>query len=256
MSQTYRIKKSDELHYLPHSHMHPSNTYFHFSFASYYDPNNVNFGLLRVLNDDTIMANKGFDKHSHKDMQIVSYIIDGHLTHWDNVTNSEETIGRGHVQAISAGSGVWHSEKNTQDHPCRLLQIWLLPPYAGGEVRYTNQKFAASERENQLLQIIGNPSNKDQVPLYIHSDVNIYVSEITQKDTEVAFELQQGREAYINCIEGELLIEGYGTLKQRDSLLISQPDMLRFTLGESTQQSNKQSGDNGHFIIIEMGKDS
>lgn len=249
MSQPHRIKRASDLHYLPHSHMHPSNTYFHFSFANYYDPENVNFGLLRVLNDDTVMARKGFDKHSHKDMQIVSYIIDGHLTHWDNVTNREETIGRGHVQAISAGSGVWHSEKNTQDHPCRLLQIWLLPPYSGGEVRYTNQKFSASERENRLLHIIGNPNNKHQVPLYIHSDVNIYVSEITDKDALVTYELPSGREAYINCIEGELLVEGYGTLEQRDSLLISQPDTLCFS-----QVSQKETNSQSHFIIIEMAK--
>ena len=244
MNQNFRVKKSDDLHYLPNSNMHPSDTYFHFSFASYYDPTNMNFGLLRVLNDDAIVPHTGFDKHPHKDMQIVSYIVAGELTHWDNLTNQQETIGPGHVQVISAGSGVWHSEKNLGQEACRILQIWILPPFAGGEVRYTNKKFEPAERKNQLLHIVGNPFNKEHVPLYINSDANIYVSEITDKEAQVEFTLAPNRQAYINCIEGVVSIEGYAELDTRDSLEINQPDTLTFS----------SSGSKTHFIIIEMAK--
>ncbi len=224
--------------------MHPSNTYFHFSFANYYDPTNMNFGMLRVINDDAIVPHSGFDKHPHQDMQIISYIIDGYLTHWDNVTNTEETIGAGHVQAISAGDGVWHSEINAHDVPCRLLQIWILPPYRGGQVRYTNKAFAPEERENTLLHIVGNPDNKDSVPLYINSDANLYVSQFTNNEAEVTFKLEEGRQAYLNCISGSVTLKGYTQLHERDSIELTESDEITLS---------SESGD-GHFIIIEMAK--
>lgn len=241
----YRIKPAESLHYLPHSNMHPSDTYFHFSFANYYDPTNMRFSLLRVLNDDSIAPHSGFGKHPHKDMQIVSYIIDGQLTHWDNVTNKEETIGAGHVQAISAGTGVWHSEKNLHDTPCRLLQIWLLPPHAGGEVRYSHKKFAAEERQNQLLHIVGNPKNKDQTPLYTHSDSNIYVSEITDKDTVIKFNLRQDRQVYISCIEGDVILQDDIKLAKRDAIEVTQTGTLQLV---------SHSG-YGHIILIELPRE-
>jgi len=238
----YRIKPAESLHYLPHSDMHPSDTYFHFSFANYYDPTNMRFGLLRVLNDDSIAPHSGFGKHPHKDMQIVSYIIDGQLTHWDSVTNKEETIGAGHVQAISAGSGVWHSEKNLHDTPCRLLQIWLLPPDAGGEVRYSHRKFESTDRQNRLLHIVGNPTNKELAPLYVNSDCNIYVSELTDNQHSVTYEIPQGRQVYINCIDGELSIEGKTILTTRDSIEIKGTQKLVFQAENGT----------AHFILIDL----
>ena len=123
MNQTYQKINASQLHYLPSSNMHPANTYFHFSFANYYDPSRMNFGVLRVLNDDDIAPHGGFDRHPHQDMQIVTYVLKGKLTHWDSVTRKQETIGAGHVQAISAGSGLWHSELNKHDEWCHLLQI-------------------------------------------------------------------------------------------------------------------------------------
>ncbi|WCE30568.1 pirin family protein [Vibrio sp. SCSIO 43137] len=238
----YRIKPAESLHYLPHSNMHPSDTYFHFSFANYYDPTNMRFSLLRVLNDDAIAPHSGFGKHPHKDMQIVSYIIDGQLTHWDNVTNKEETIGAGHVQAISAGSGVWHSEKNLHDTPCRLLQIWLLPPHAGGEVRYSHKKFEAEERQNRLLHIVGNPENKQLAPLYVNADCNIYVSELTGNEHSVSYKVNSGRQVYINCIDGELNIDGKALLKARDSVEIKGSQQLVFRAENSA----------AHLILIDL----
>tara|TARA_R110001592_G_scaffold1463_4_gene8750 strand:- start:188 stop:868 length:681 start_codon:yes stop_codon:yes gene_type:complete len=224
--------------------MHPANTHFHFSFANYYDPTRMNFGVLRVFNDDDVTPHGGFGRHPHKDMEIVSYVVRGKLTHWDNVTNKQETIGRGHVQAISAGSGVWHSELNKQDDWCRFLQIWLMPPKQGGPVRYNHQNFELAQRENKLLHIVGNPSNKNSSPLYINSDVNLYVSEMTDKRALVEFELAEGRQAYINCAEGSVHIEGYPSLNEQDSLELREAGTVKFSL----------KGDYAHFIIIEMAK--
>ncbi len=97
---------------------------FHFSFAEYYNPNNINFGVLRVINDDLIEAGTGFDTHPHKDMEIISYVVNGDLTHEDSMGN-KNTITRGHVQFMSAGSGVYHSEHNFGKEILRLLQIWI-----------------------------------------------------------------------------------------------------------------------------------
>ncbi len=122
MTTQYRVKKGESLHYLPASDYHPADTYFHFSFANYYDPDNMNYGVLRVVNDDNVKPHNGFGRHPHQNMEIVSYVIDGQLTHWDSATQTEETLGRGHVQAITAGNGVWHSELNKHDEWCRFLQ--------------------------------------------------------------------------------------------------------------------------------------
>ena len=238
--------EAEKLHYLPSSSMHPANTYFHFSFANYYDPKRMGYGVLRVFNDDDIQPKNGFGRHPHKDMQIISYVVRGHLTHWDSVTNQQETIGRGHVQAISAGTGLWHSEMNMHDDWCRFLQIWILPEKAGGPVRYNHQAFSEKDRENKLLHIVGNQTNKDQTPLYVSADVNLYASEITDDKAQVSFSLKAGRQAYINCIEGHLELEGQDIkLAEKDTLMLSEEQDLVFTSSKGF----------GHFIIIEMQAD-
>lgn len=235
---------ASELHYLPSSHMHPANTYFHFSFANYYNPNRINFGALRVFNDDDVKPHSGFDRHPHKDMEIISYVVSGRLTHWDSVTNKQEAIGRGNVQAISAGNGLWHSELNKHNEWCRFLQIWVIPNQKTGKARYTHSKFELADRENKLLHIVGNPKNKDSTPLYINADVNFYASELTDLRAEVEFELKLGRQAYINCIEGDVQIENFPSLSEKDSLKLTQPAKLKFSLKDKY----------AHFIIIEMKK--
>lgn len=242
MSNHYRKIDAEQLHYLPASEMHPADTYFHFSFADYFNPSNMNFGVLRVLNDDNVKPKSGFGRHSHQDMEIVSYVVKGHLTHWDNATAVDDTLSRGNVQIVTAGTGVTHSELNKQKDWCRFLQIWILPPAKGLPVRYNNQKFDLKDRENKLLQIVGNPSNKDQMPLHLNQDVNLFVSELTEPEALVTYSLKAGRQAYINCIEGQLNIKGFPTLGERDSIEISEATELVFSNAEQ----------HAHFIIIEM----
>jgi redox-sensitive bicupin YhaK (pirin superfamily) len=244
MPKHYRKIDAESLHYLPASNLHPADTYFHFSFANYNNPENIQFGVLRVLNDDDVKPHSGFDKHPHREMEIVSYIVRGKLTHWDNATGVDDVLERGHVQTVTAGNGVWHSELNKHDQWNRFLQIWILPPAQGLPVRYQNHKFKPEERLNKILQIVGNPSNKDQVPLHLNQDINMFVSEITDPDARVTYHLGAGRQAYVNNAEGCVKIEGIATLKERDSAEIVGPAELEFSHG----------GEACHFIIIEMAE--
>ena len=142
---------------------------FHFSFADYYNPNNMNFGVLRVLNDDLINANSGFDTHPHKDMEIISYVVKGELTHGDSMENTSK-LYRGHVQYMSAGTGVTHSEYNHGKPTLRILQIWILPDKKGYRPNYGEHPFKWPERKNQWLHIF---SGKDgAAPIKINQNFN------------------------------------------------------------------------------------
>ena len=129
------------------------DSWFHFSFAEYYNPENMHYGALRVVNDDTIQPHTGFDTHPHRDMEIVTYVIDGALTHGDSMQNVS-TLKRGEIQYMSAGTGVFHSEKNNGDEILRLLQIWILPDCSGYAPQYGEVRIPWEARENMLLHII------------------------------------------------------------------------------------------------------
>ncbi len=226
------------------SDRHPANTHFHFSFASYYDPANMNYGALRVLNDDHVKPHSGFGTHPHSEMEIVSYVVDGQLTHRDS-TGNHEVLGRGDVQIISAGTGVLHSEQNEQNDWCRFLQIWIPPDTRKLPVRYENHRFISSDRKNKLLPIVTGSNSKNDAPLHINQDINIYVSELTAPKANVTYELCEGRQAYVYCIEGEIEISEVTSLDTRDVLKVSGPASLEFMLTSQT----------AHFIIIEMAAD-
>ncbi|VAW67344.1 Pirin [hydrothermal vent metagenome] len=246
MQPHYRKISAEQLHYLPASPHHPANTYFHFSFADYCDPKNMNYGVLRVLNDDNVKPHHGFDKHPHENMEIVSYVVDGKLTHWDSATDTPDTLERGHVQTVTAGTGVWHSELNQQDEWTRFLQIWIIPPAKGLPVRYENHKFELQDRQNRLLQIVGHSTESKQPPLHLHQDVNLYVSELTERSAQVRYALPAGRQVYINNFEGKVDVriaeEGLLQLSERDSLEVNGPAELVFSAPQG----------HAHFILIEM----
>jgi redox-sensitive bicupin YhaK (pirin superfamily) len=242
----YRKIPADNLHYLPASDMHPADTYFHFSFAHYFNPGNVRFGVLRVINDDDVKPHNGFDVHGHRDMEIVSYMINGRLTHWDSALNQEEVLERGHVQIVTAGAGVLHSELNKHDERCRFLQIWILPPAKGLPVRYAHHAFSDADRQNRLLHVVGGLSHADDAALRLNQDVNLYASELTGPQAEVVFELKTGRQAYINNVEGAAKIEDLAVLETRDSLEIRGPATLRF----------RAKDDHAHFVIVEMPEEN
>ena len=210
---------------------------FHFSFADYSDSENMNFGALRVLNDDIIHPKGGFPTHPHKDMEIVSYIVKGEITHQDSMGNAE-CLKRGEVQYMSAGTGIQHSEFNMHEsEDLRLLQIWILPPKYGVTPIYGSHFYKEAERKDKLLKIVS--SQKGEAKVKIHQDVNIYVSELT-KDKILKYSINQNRQIYFVQIEGSSLVNGE-KLTHGDALTLIEDTALKITaLSES------------HFLFIEV----
>lgn len=212
-------------------------TSYHFSFADYFNIDNMNFGMLRVINDDLIQGNTGFDVHPHKDMEIVTYVISGELTHGDSMGN-KNTIYRGEVQYMSAGTGVYHSEQNMGNETSRLLQIWILPDKKGYKPAYGDYRFKEDERKNKWLNIVSSQDKDAKVK--INQDANIYVIELDEGKEET-FNVDKGRQAYLVQIEGEANINEI-TLNERDALEIIEESI--------SIKANKKS----HIMVIELKK--
>ncbi|WP_297632339.1 pirin family protein [uncultured Clostridium sp.] len=211
---------------------------FHFSFAEYWNPYNMGFGKLRVLNDDLVKPGTGFDTHPHQNMEIISYIVSGEITHGDSMGN-KRSLTRGNVQYMSAGTGVLHSEHNYGDEMLRLLQIWIYPDKAGYTPNYGDYEFDWSLRENKWLNIVSGKSGN--APIKINQDVNVYVLAL-DKDKEIEFEVKQGRQAYLVQIEGKAKINSV-ELDAKDALEIVEED-IKIVAEEKS-----------HFIVIEMKKE-
>ena len=209
---------------------------FHFSFAEYRNFENMNFGVLRVLNDDIIQAKQGFSKHPHHNMEIVSYIVDGALTHEDSMGN-KETLNAGDVQYLSAGTGITHSEVNESDEIVRLLQIWIIPPKENTKPIYGSQRYKKEETHNRLLDIVS--SHEGDSKTKIHQDVNIFVSKL-DKDKTISVEIKEHRQIYFVQIEGSATI---------NDVELNHGDAMEITK-ESKIDINAQS--DSHFLFIEM----
>ena len=229
---------------LPKENMGTSNlgwleSRFHFSFAEYRNQNNMNFGVLRVLNDDIVHTKSGFDTHPHSNMEIISYVVNGEITHKDSMGNSE-TLKRGEVQYLSAGDGIYHSEHNVhKSDDLRLLQIWIIPPKAGLPRLYGSKRFEENERKNKLLNIVSSTDGNADIKIY--QDVNIYVSELeTNKSLE--FEIKENRQVYFVQIEGSSNINEI-TLNAGDAMEIV--DIKKIEI---------KAWENSHFLFIEMAK--
>ncbi|OCL91978.1 pirin family protein [Aliarcobacter thereius] len=210
---------------------------FHFSFAEYRNPENINFGVLRVLNDDIIHPKSGFDTHPHANMEIISYIVDGEITHKDSMGNSE-VLKRGEVQYLSAGDGIYHSEHNLHEsEDLRLLQIWIIPPKKSLARLYGSHKFTKDERDNKLLNIVS--SQNGDAPIKIYQDVNIYVAEF---DKDFEFDIKKDRQIYFVLIEGSAEVNGE-TLNFGDAMELVDEEKLK--VNPITKS---------HILFIEMKK--
>ena len=208
---------------------------FHFSFAEYYNEKNINFGVLRVINDDYIAPGTGFPTHPHRDMEIISYIIEGKLTHKDSMGN-ESTLERGEVQYMSAGTGITHSEYNKYAEELRLLQIWVLPDRRGHTPNYGEYKFKYEDRMGKWLHFVS--SKEGDAPIKVNQDVNFYVTEI-EAGKEMEFEVKEGRQAYVVQIEGKSEI---------NSTVMNPRDGME-TIGESLKIISLEKS---HILVIEM----
>ena len=176
-----------------------------FSFASYYDPARVHFGALRVINEDRVAPGQGFGTHPHKDMEIISYIVDGAVEHQDSMGNSA-VIRAGEVQRMTAGTGVLHSEFNhSQEDAVHFLQIWIIPEKNGLEPGYEQTLFAREDKLDRL-RLIGSRDGRDG-SLTIHQDVDLYAS-VLSPDKSVSLADLDGRRVFVQVVAGDLDVNG------------------------------------------------
>lgn len=217
-----KVIKSNERH---HRDLGWLSTYWHFSFDDYYDPANMNWGGLRVFNDDVIQPGQGFGAHPHRDMEIVTYVLEGELEHEDNQGN-RGIIRPGEVQVMSAGSGIVHSEYNhSKEHPVHLLQLWILPRTKGSKPRWAQRLFTFQDRSGTLLPVVSGGDIPDT--LRIDQDATIYTAAL-RAGQEVTHQSRTDRKGYLFVIAGSLTLNGI-PLEAGDQVRIAREPEL--TLG-------------------------
>jgi redox-sensitive bicupin YhaK (pirin superfamily) len=197
-----KIRRSGERGHAEHGWLDSFHT---FSFADYYDPKNMGFRSLRVINEDRVAPGGGFPRHSHRDMEIVTYVLDGALEHKDSMGNGS-VMKRGDVQRMSAGTGVAHSEFNASNkEPVHFLQIWIMPDKPGHTPSYEQKAFTEAERTNKLRVIASNDGRDGSVR--IHQDAAILAT-LLDPEKSVTHEVAKGRGAWIHVVRGSVTLDG------------------------------------------------
>jgi redox-sensitive bicupin YhaK (pirin superfamily) len=204
---------------------------YHFSFSSYMDRNRMGWGALRVWNDDTIAAGGGFPTHPHQDMEIITYVRKGAITHRDSMGNEGRTKA-GDVQVMSAGTGIQHSEFNKESDATRLFQIWITPAKPGGEPRWDQAQFPKPERSGQLTTLASDDPDK-RGGLLIRQNARILGANLTEGQT-VQYTLAEGRYAYLVVAAGSVDINGV-QLDTRDGAAIQDEDSLTITASSDAE---------------------
>jgi len=217
-----QIRKSDERGHANHGWL---DTHFTFSFADYYDPTHVHFRTLRVMNDDRIAGGGGFPMHPHRDMEIVTYVLEGALEHRDSMGNGS-VIQPGDVQYMSAGTGVTHRESNASEtEPVHLYQIWMFPEKQGLKPAYGQKNFSEAEKRGKLRLLIS-PDGRNG-SLKIRQDNELYASLLTKGDT-VKHDLRPDRHAYVQVARGSVALNG-NKLDEGDGAAISEEKAVELT---------------------------
>lgn len=216
------IRKSDERGHANHRWL---DTHFTFSFAEYYDPEYVQFRTLRVMNDDRVAGGGGFPTHPHRDMEIVTYVLEGALRHRDSLGNGS-VIKPGDVQYMSAGTGVRHSEFNASDQePVHLYQIWMLPDKNGYKPAYDQKNFSEAEKRGKL-RLLASPDGRDG-SVKIRQDNKLYATVLGAGEA-VKHELKPERHAYVQVARGSVKLNG-AELKEGDGAAISAEKAVELT---------------------------
>ena len=206
------------------------NAKHHFSFAGYHDPDRVNWGNLRVWNDDTIQPKTGFPPHPHNNMEIITYVRKGAITHRDNQGNSGRTEA-GDVQVMSAGSGIAHSEYNLEDEATQIFQIWILPDEQGGQPQWGARPFPKGDRAGRFVALASGIEGDDALPIRARARV----SGATLKAGETtSYPLGKDRKAYLVPATGRVEIEGQA-IEARDGAAIADLDEVRITALEDSE---------------------
>ena len=196
-----------------------------FSFGHYYDPQFMGFGPLRVINEDRVQPGQGFDTHGHRDMEIISYVLDGALEHKDSI-GTGSVIRPGEVQRMTAGTGVRHSEYNHSDsQPVHFLQIWILPEREGLTPEYEQKAFADEERQGHL-RLVGSRDGRDG-SVTIHQDVDLYAT-LLAEGQQVSHQFSAGRKAWVQVARGAITIDDQ-QLQAGDGVAIAEPGTIKLT---------------------------
>ncbi len=201
------------------------NSYHTFSFANYHDPKHMGFRALRVLNDDRVAPGRGFGSHAHRDMEIISYVMEGSLAHKDS-TGRQEVLEPNMVQAMSAGTGVIHSEFNgSPKQPVHFLQIWIEPFVMDVEPSYQQFAYDPAEKKGRLRLIAGPDKKTSDPAAFIHQDARMYASLLGVGET-LEVPLVKDRHAWVHCAEGNITLNGRA-LKEGDGAALSEEAALQ-----------------------------
>lgn len=227
------LRRSKDRGYANHGWLQSHHS---FSFAGYYDPAHMGWGNLRVINEDRINPDTGFGAHPHRDMEIVSYVMQGALSHQDSMGH-EQIISPGDVQRMTAGTGIVHSEHNAADVPTHFLQIWLLPSKEGLLPSYEQKHFSDAEKTNQL-RLVAAPDGADG-SVHLNADARIYACLIRPSlspsgAVHLQHTLQQQRKAYVFVIHGEVEVAGK-KLTSGDALLAENEQQLLISSNQQAQ---------------------
>jgi len=215
-------------------------SYHTFSFGNYFDPEQMSFGSLRVINDDRILPGAGFGTHSHDNMEIVSYVLEGALEHRDSLGNGSVIIP-GDVQRMSAGKGIQHSEFNgSKTQPTHFLQIWFIPQTRNILPSYEQKHFSALGKKGPLL-LVGSPSGRDG-SLTINQDVDMYAARIHHQDA-ITHELRAHRKAWLQVARGEIKVNGM-QLQEGDGVATNDPSIIL------------KEGHNAEVILFDIAADT
>ncbi|MBL8515705.1 MAG: pirin family protein [Betaproteobacteria bacterium] len=222
------IRKSHERGHANHGWL---NSFHSFSFADYYDVKHMGFGPLRVINEDRVKPGMGFGTHGHRDMEIISYVLDGALEHKDSMGNGS-VLRPGAVQRMSAGTGVMHSEYNpSPENPVHFLQIWIQPDVSGIAPSY-EEKFFASDEKRGVLKLVASPDGRDG-SVRIHQGAFMYATLLDGTD-RVEHTLAAGRLAYVHVVRGKVTVAGQ-PLATGDALKLSGPVTLAFESADAAE---------------------
>ena len=222
-----KIRKANDRGHANHGWL---DAHHSFSFANYFDAQHMGFRSLRVINDDTVLGGGGFDTHPHRDMEIITYVLQGALQHRDSM-GTEAIMRRGDVQRISAGTGIQHSEFNASEtDPVRLLQIWLMPERKGATPGYAEKSFGQAP-DGALTLLTSRDGRQGSIP--INQDADLYLAKLNPGDA-VAHPLRPGRHAWVQVAEGEVTLNGH-PLSEGDGAALSEEATVELTGGTAAQ---------------------
>jgi hypothetical protein len=223
-----RVRKSEDRGYADHGWL---KSFHSFSFAEYQDPRHMGFGALRVINEDRVQPGMGFGTHGHRDMEIISYVLDGALEHKDSMGNGS-VIRPGNVQRMSAGTGVRHSEYNPSDRgEVHFLQIWIEPAVRGVTPGYEERHFDAAAKRGRLC-LIASPDGR-QGSVTIHQDALVFAA-LLDGDESAVHAPASGRRAYVHVARGEVSVNGHA-LRAGDALKASGESEIRLERGNGAE---------------------